>query len=324
MKVAIQKVMNVLDPVRAHDTDAGLDLHVPEGQGRLVRPGAVHTIDLGVRVAIPDGYYGQLTLRSSAGGKGLTTPNGVGIIDSGYRGNVKLLVAALTEPVLIAAGERICQLIILPLPAVSWELGVVDDDTDRGDGGFGSTGTGSERITEHLLPCERQIMECLVRSVSGSGEAAEEDFREAAQHVRRIAFDGEGGYDPGTADVAVGHILGVIAALAPSGPGPWQNVFDAAVRLSDEWEGIENTVMNDEETNMNDQVNLTVGELLRELQEIAFRHGNDTPVVLPTTADADYEQATAPIVMHAKREAMPDDWDLFHVDPTGETVAVIS
>lgn len=75
---------------------------------------------------------------------------------------------------------------------------------------------------------------------------------------------------------------------------------------------------------MNDEIYLTVGGLMRKLQEIAFRYGNDTPVVIPTTADADYEQATTPTVMHAKREAVPDDWDLFHVGPTGEAVAVIS
>lgn len=142
MKITVQKTMNVLDPSRAHGTDAGLDLYVPEGQGCLVRSGAVYTIDLGIRVAIPDGYYGQLTLRSSAGKKGLTAPNGVGVIDPGYRGNVKLLVTALTEPVMVAAGERICQLIVLPLPHVDLEVGVVDDDTDRGVDGFGSTGTG--------------------------------------------------------------------------------------------------------------------------------------------------------------------------------------
>ena len=143
MKVIIQKTANAPDPVRAHGTDAGLDLYVPEGQGCLVRPGAVYTIDLGVRVAIPDGHYGQLTLRSSAGKKGLTIPNGIGIIDSGYRGNIKLLVAALTEPVLVAARERICQLTVLPLPPVDVEVGIVDGNTDRGDGGFGSTGTGA-------------------------------------------------------------------------------------------------------------------------------------------------------------------------------------
>lgn len=143
MRITYQKTMNVESPARAHDTDAGLDLYVPEGQGVLVRPGAVYTIDLGIRVAIPDGYYGQLTLRSSAGKKGLTIPNGIGIIDSGYRGNLKLLVAAIAEPVLVAAGERVCQLSILRLPSVEVEAGVVDTDTARGQGGFGSTGTGA-------------------------------------------------------------------------------------------------------------------------------------------------------------------------------------
>lgn len=143
MKITVQKTMNVSDPVRAHDMDAGLDLYVPEGQSCLVRPGAVYTIDLGIRVAFPDGYYGQLALRSSAGKKGLIIPNGIGIIDSGYRGNLKLLVAALAEPVLVAAGERVCQLSVLPLPSVDVEVGVVDADTNRGQNGFGSTGTGA-------------------------------------------------------------------------------------------------------------------------------------------------------------------------------------
>lgn len=235
MRITYQRTMNVLDPARAHDTDAGLDLYVPEGQGCLVRQGAVYTIDLGVRVAIPDGYYGQLTLRSSAGKKGLTIPHSVGVIDSGYRGSIKLLVTALTVPVLVAAGERICQLIILPLPPVEYEPGIVDDDdTDRGEDGFGSTDTDSERVTRHLLPCENKIVECLIRSVGKSGEAAEEDFRKAAGHVRRIAYNEEGLYDPGTADAAIGHI---IAALTPGGSGLWQDAFNAAVRLSNEWEG---------------------------------------------------------------------------------------
>ena len=186
------------------------------------------------------------------------------------------------------------------------------------------TAHGSEllTITRHLLPYEREIVECLVRSVRKSGEAAEEDFREAVRHARRIARDEEGLYDPGTADAAIGHILGVIAALAPSGPGLWQDVFDAAVRLSDEQS--RDASMNDKEKKMDDRVNLTVGALMRELQAIAFRYGNDTPVVVSTLADADYERATAPIVMHARREPVPDDWDLFHVDPTGGPVAVIS
>lgn len=75
---------------------------------------------------------------------------------------------------------------------------------------------------------------------------------------------------------------------------------------------------------MDDRVYLTVGGLMRELQEIAARYGNDTPVVVLSLADADYEQATAPTVMHATREEVPDDWDFFNADPAGEAVAVIS
>ena len=74
---------------------------------------------------------------------------------------------------------------------------------------------------------------------------------------------------------------------------------------------------------MDSRIYLTIGGLRRALQEIALRYGDDTPVVTCTTTDADYEQATAPIVMHARREKVPDDWDLFHIDPTGEAVAVI-
>lgn len=69
---------------------------------------------------------------------------------------------------------------------------------------------------------------------------------------------------------------------------------------------------------------LTIGRLIGQLQEAASRYGDDTPVVIPTMADADYEQATIPIVMHARREPVPDDWDLFHIDPSGEAVVVIS
>ena len=82
--------------------------------------------------------------------------------------------------------------------------------------------------------------------------------------------------------------------------------------------------MNSKKEEKNDGIYLTVGGLMRELQEIAFRYGNDTPVAVPTTADADYEQATAPIVMHANPESAPDGWDLFHIDPAGGAVAVIS
>lgn len=165
MRITYQKTMTVESPARAHDTDAGLDLYVPVGQGCLVRPGAVYTIDLGVRVAIPDGYCGHLVLRSSAGARGLTIPHGVGIIDSGYRGNLKVLLSALAEPVLVAAGERICQLVILPLPRVDVEAGVVDGRTDRGAGGFGST--GADAVARYYVSSPRKGASLTVGQLMG-------------------------------------------------------------------------------------------------------------------------------------------------------------
>lgn len=224
MKVTVQKTMNVMDPVRAHDTDAGLDLHVPAGQGCLVRRGAVYAIDLGVRVAIPDGYYGQLVLRSSAGAKGLTIPHGAGIIDSGYRGNLKVLLATLADPVLVTAGERICQLIILPLPHVDVEVGVVDDDTDRGAGGFGSTGAGAT--------------------------------------IRNYATQ-----ETGT---------------------------------------------------------LTIGRLAEQLQDAAFRYGNDTPVAVIAGGGIGYEQADGLLIIKAVKTGRAGGWDQYRADTAGSLMAVIS
>lgn len=81
--------------------------------------------------------------------------------------------------------------------------------------------------------------------------------------------------------------------------------------------------MNDKRKKMDNRTHLTVSGLMGELLDIVCRYG-DIPVVISTTADADYEQATAPIVMHAGREPVPDDWDLFRINPDGEAVAVIS
>lgn len=82
--------------------------------------------------------------------------------------------------------------------------------------------------------------------------------------------------------------------------------------------------MTGKENNMNDQTDLTVGGLLRALQDIANRYGNDTPVVLPSLMGADYEQATGPVIMHARADNTTCDWTLFKADTAGETVVAIS
>jgi dUTP pyrophosphatase len=99
-------------------------------------------VGTGVRMAIPKGFEGQVRPRSGlALKKGVSMVNTPGTIDSDYRGEIKCLLINLSqEPVLLAKGERIAQLVIVPVSQAYLE--VVDDldDTERGEGGFGSTG----------------------------------------------------------------------------------------------------------------------------------------------------------------------------------------
>lgn len=107
----------------------------------LVLPYDTVKIPLGFRIAIPSGYFGHLVLRSSIALGGRLVAPAAGCVDSDYRGEVSLIVAARGEEVHIGDGERVVQLIIQPVPQMTLvqvaELGT----TERGEGGFGSTGT---------------------------------------------------------------------------------------------------------------------------------------------------------------------------------------
>lgn len=125
-------------PSRAHPTDAGADLKSTETLE--IYPGEQKLVDTGVAVKIPEGYGGFVFNRSSQGKKGITIPHSVGVIDSDYRGNIKVILKNIGEdPYKIERGDRIAQLVIMPVLLV----GFVDawNDTSRGTGGFGSTGT---------------------------------------------------------------------------------------------------------------------------------------------------------------------------------------
>lgn len=129
--------------VRAHDTDAGLDLHYYEpGIDRVTFIRGTDTVLFtGVRVSIPIGYVGLLCLRSSLAKKGLRLSNGVGIIDSGYRGQVGVMVYYEEDGrLIIEQGDRIAQLVVVPCPVFQPTLVERLDVTERGTGGFGSTG----------------------------------------------------------------------------------------------------------------------------------------------------------------------------------------
>ncbi len=100
-------------------------------------------VSTGLRMAIPEGFEGQVRPRSGlALKKGISMVNTPGTIDSDYRGEVKCLLINLSqEPVTLEKGERIAQLVIVPVSQAYLEVVEALDDTERGEGGFGSTGT---------------------------------------------------------------------------------------------------------------------------------------------------------------------------------------
>jgi dUTP pyrophosphatase len=128
-------------PAYAHDGDAGLDLYAAESL--TLAPLSRSLVPTGIAVAIPEGYAGFVQPRSGlAIRSGLTLVNTPGLIDSHYRGEIKVIAINLDPetPIDIARGDKIAQLVIQPVARV--ELAEVDelDNTARGEGGFGSTG----------------------------------------------------------------------------------------------------------------------------------------------------------------------------------------
>ncbi len=126
-------------PQRQHKTDAGADLFSTTTVS--IYPGEQAMIDCGVAVKIPTGYGGFVFNRSSQGKLGVIIPHSVGVIDSDYRGNIKVILKNQgTDPYKIEAGvTRIAQLVIMPVMLA--EFTDIWNDTQRGTGGFGSTGT---------------------------------------------------------------------------------------------------------------------------------------------------------------------------------------
>ena len=127
-------------PTYAKPGDAGLDLRASETA--TLAPGERRLVPTGLAIAISEGHAGMVLPRSGlAIQKGVTVLNAPGLIDSGYRGELKvLLINHGAEPVTIARGERIAQLVIQPVASAT--LVEVDrlPDSARGAGGFGSTG----------------------------------------------------------------------------------------------------------------------------------------------------------------------------------------
>lgn len=144
MKVNFKKLdKNAHEPVYGSEFAAGADLYALTGGVKVVfAPGETKMIHTGLAVEIPEGYAGLVYARSGIATKrGLAPANKVGVIDSDYRGEVMVSLHNHSgEKQEIADGERIAQLVITPfLKAEFCECGELSD-TDRGGGGFGSTG----------------------------------------------------------------------------------------------------------------------------------------------------------------------------------------
>ena len=129
-------------PQKATSGSAGFDLVADLEQELLLAPGQREVIPTGVKIALPDNRVGLIFARSGLSVKrGLMLANGVGVIDADYRGEIGCAVVNMgTEAVLVQPGMRIAQLLIVGLCSASLQL--VDElgSTQRGPGGFGSTG----------------------------------------------------------------------------------------------------------------------------------------------------------------------------------------
>jgi dUTP pyrophosphatase len=131
---------NAILPERAYAGDAGLDLAACERHE--LGPGERTVVPTGLAVAIPEGYAGFVQPRSGLASKhGITIVNTPGLVDSGYRGELRvvLLNTDSSEPFVVEPGMRIAQLVVLPVPEI--ELFVVEElpESERGVRGFGSS-----------------------------------------------------------------------------------------------------------------------------------------------------------------------------------------
>jgi dUTP pyrophosphatase len=128
-------------PTRAHDGDAGLDLYACEAAH--IGPGERWSVGTGVAVEIPDGHAGLVLPRSGLAKKhGITLVNAPGLIDSGYRGELRVLLLN-TDPAdifRVRPGDRIAQLVISPVVLAEPVETAALAESVRGDGGFGSSG----------------------------------------------------------------------------------------------------------------------------------------------------------------------------------------
>jgi dUTP pyrophosphatase len=142
--MAVSRVGEIAVPLPRYQTggSAGMDLHAAVAEALTLPPGGRAKIPTGLALAIPPGFEGQVRPRSGlAANKGITVLNAPGTIDSDYRGQVEVVLVNLGDaPVTVAPLERIAQLIIAPVARAELVLVETLAPTERGSGGYGSTG----------------------------------------------------------------------------------------------------------------------------------------------------------------------------------------
>ena len=135
MKIVLDK--GAVMPTRAHESDAGLDLYARERQPIRARSSA--EFDTGVHIELPPGTVGMVKSKSSLYVKHSLISEGV--IDVGYTGSIRVKLHNLSDnDYIVEKGDKISQLVIMPILTPSLQLVDKLDETDRGNGGFGSTG----------------------------------------------------------------------------------------------------------------------------------------------------------------------------------------
>lgn len=142
MKVKFKKLNpNAKIPTYATPQSAGADLYAVADKDIIIPPHKTVFVTTGLAIQIPDGYAGLVYARSGLASKnGLAPANKVGVIDSDYRGEAFVALHNHSEtPQTVTDGQRIAQLVITPVLRAEFELGELSD-TERGEGGFGSSG----------------------------------------------------------------------------------------------------------------------------------------------------------------------------------------
>lgn len=139
MKIKFTTELGILTPFKKHQYDAGFDLRANINEPIKVRAFETVKIGTGVRMAIPPGYVGDIRPRSSLASKGLVAEYGT--IDSGYTGEISIVMTNNgSDTHTVEPYERIAQIVIVPIPEIEFEEVTDLESTERGSGGFGSTG----------------------------------------------------------------------------------------------------------------------------------------------------------------------------------------